>query len=90
MRGDDAIESRHATMKMTTTTQATGKVCEGSVRFGCRSDADIAGGATIATARASCAPLPLPFPCAHKVGAQMDGITVGGRDFSVLLRLKKT
>ena len=49
MRGDDEIVCRHATMKMTTTTQTTGMVCEGGVSFGFRSDADIAGVATIAT-----------------------------------------
>ena len=49
MRGDDEIVCRHAAMKMTTSTQTTGKVCASGVSFGFRSDADIAGVAAIAT-----------------------------------------
>ena len=49
MRGDDEIVCRHAAMKMTTSTQTTGKVCASGVGFGFRSDAGIAGVAAIAT-----------------------------------------
>ena len=49
MRGDDEIVCRHAAMKMTTSTQTTGKVCASGVGFVFRSDADIAGVAAIAT-----------------------------------------
>ena len=54
MRGDDEMVCRHASMKMSTPTQTTVKVCEGGVCFGFRRDADIAGVAgvaAIATAR---------------------------------------
>ena len=48
MRGDDEIVCRHASMKMTTPTQTTVKVCEGGVCFGFSRDADIAGVAGVA------------------------------------------
>ena len=48
MRGDDEMVCRHASMKMSTPTQTTVKVCEGGVCVGFRRDADIAGIAGVA------------------------------------------